>query len=105
MANAGDSRAVLCRNKHALALTSDHKPELEEEMSRILSAGGIVVNGRVDGVLSLSRAIGDFRFKDKKNLPPSKQKVCCDPDVREFTLDKETDDFMVIGMYWFGWII
>jgi serine/threonine protein phosphatase PrpC len=28
-ANAGDSRAVLCRKGHALPLSSDHKPENE----------------------------------------------------------------------------
>jgi serine/threonine protein phosphatase PrpC len=44
-------------------LSHDHKPDDPEEERRIVSAGGSVVSGRVDGELGLSRALGDFRFK------------------------------------------
>lgn len=40
MANAGDSRAVLCRNGQAVDLSVDHKPEDQIEMDRITKAGG-----------------------------------------------------------------
>lgn len=42
VANAGDSRAVLCRGGHALALSEDHKPQSESERNRITAAGGFV---------------------------------------------------------------
>jgi hypothetical protein len=48
------------------------------------------------GNLALSRAIGDFEFKNNVNLPAEEQIVTCNPDiiVREFT---EGDDFFVIA--------
>lgn len=45
-ANAGDSRAVLCRDGAALRLSRDHKPELLAERRRIEAAGGRVANVR-----------------------------------------------------------
>lgn len=35
VANAGDSRCVLCRGGAAIEMSSDHKPDLPEEMVRI----------------------------------------------------------------------
>ena len=52
-ANAGDSRSVLCKKGVAYALSIDHKPELEGEISRIEKAGGWVSEGRVKGILLL----------------------------------------------------
>jgi serine/threonine protein phosphatase PrpC len=48
-ANAGDSRAVLCRKGVAYALSTDHKPELETEKTRIYKADGWVSEGRIKG--------------------------------------------------------
>eukprot|EP00980_Cylindrotheca_fusiformis_P015897 scaffold4658_cov118-Cylindrotheca_fusiformis.AAC.3 len=48
-----------------LALSRDHKPNLPDEEKRILQANGfIALGGRVNGELAVSRAIGDFGFKD-----------------------------------------
>ncbi|PKA50967.1 putative protein phosphatase 2C 6 [Apostasia shenzhenica] len=66
VANCGDSRAVLCRGKQAIPLSVDHKPNREDEYSRIEAAGGKVIqwNGhRVFGVLAMSRSIGDRYLK------------------------------------------
>lgn len=63
------------------ALSQDHKPELESESQRILSAGGFVRHGRVNGSLSLSRAIGDYRFKRNSLKKPWEQLVSPMPDV------------------------
>jgi len=62
-ANIGDSRLVLSRNGSAMALSRDHKPNDPIEMDYIHSQGGKVTypSGvpRVNGVMALSRAIGD----------------------------------------------
>nr|XP_043622024.1 probable protein phosphatase 2C 6 [Erigeron canadensis] len=66
VSNCGDSRAVLCRGKEAMALSMDHKPNREDEYARIEAAGGKVIqwNGhRVFGVLAMSRSIGDRYLK------------------------------------------
>jgi protein phosphatase 1G len=48
-ANAGDSRAVLCKKGVAIALSTDHKPDLESEKTRIYKAEGWVSEGRIKG--------------------------------------------------------
>jgi protein phosphatase 1G len=63
VANAGDSRCVLCHGEMTNALTRDHKPTNPEEEKRINEAGGFVTEGRVNGCLNLSRAIGDMNYK------------------------------------------
>ncbi|KAJ8448661.1 hypothetical protein Cgig2_010548 [Carnegiea gigantea] len=66
VANCGDSRAVLYRRGRAIALSVDHKPDRADELARIEAAGGRVIfmNGaRVQGILAMSRAIGDKFLK------------------------------------------
>ncbi|KAK4785794.1 hypothetical protein SAY86_002483 [Trapa natans] len=66
VANCGDSRAVLLRGKESMALSVDHKPDLEKEYTRIEAAGGKVIQWkgyRVFGVLAMSRSLGDRYLK------------------------------------------
>ena len=63
VANAGDSRCVLCRSGKAVALSFDHKPDNDNEKKRIEKAGSTITEGRVDGNLNLSRALGDLKYK------------------------------------------
>ena len=67
-ANVGDSRTVYCKNGEAFALSNDHKPEDENETSRIEAAGSFVKNGRINGELAVARALGDREFKTSENL-------------------------------------
>lgn len=62
-ANAGDSRAVLSKKSKAKDLSVDHKPDLPTEKRRIERAGGFVEESRVNGMLALSRSLGDFEYK------------------------------------------
>ena len=49
----------MCRDGEAVEMSADHKPEDDIEMKRIKNAGGKVTpDGRVNGGLNLSRAIG-----------------------------------------------
>ena len=96
-ANAGDSRCVLCRDGRAVPLSFDHKPNLPSELRRIQRAGGFVFRGRVQGVLALSRAIGDFPFKQRMGVPWEEQAVTCVPEVQSVSLDGRRDEFAVIA--------
>jgi len=97
VANAGDSRAVISSRGKAHPLSYDHKPTLDVEQKRIVNAGGYVDFGRVNGNLALSRAIGDFEFKQSPHLSPEAQVVTADPDILEWTLNPETDEFVVLA--------
>lgn len=99
VANAGDSRGVLCRAGKAVALSEDHKPAQEGERSRIIAAGGFLseIGGvcRVNGNLNLSRAIGDLKYKTNNELPPSDQIITAQPDIRKIALSPEDRFFLL----------
>ncbi|CAG8651659.1 7529_t:CDS:2, partial [Ambispora leptoticha] len=63
-ANVGDARAVLCRDGNAIRLSYDHKGSDAQEAKRIMDAGGFVMNNRVNGVLAVTRSLGDSSMKD-----------------------------------------
>jgi protein phosphatase PTC2/3 len=64
-------------------------------MKRIYKAGGTVHYGRVNSSLALSRAIGDFWFKETK-LPPKKQMVTAFPDVQVHEMSDD-DEFLILA--------
>uniref|UniRef100_A0A6B2LFY3 PPM-type phosphatase domain-containing protein n=1 Tax=Arcella intermedia TaxID=1963864 RepID=A0A6B2LFY3_9EUKA len=87
IANCGDSRAVLgIKNFPPQRVSFDHKPSVLSEQKRIQEAGGVVIKlgetYRVNAVLSVTRAFGDF------DLKPS---VTVDPFIYELDLDEEND--------------
>uniref|UniRef100_A0A671YL50 Protein phosphatase 1G n=1 Tax=Sparus aurata TaxID=8175 RepID=A0A671YL50_SPAAU len=97
VANAGDSRCVVSERGKAVDMSYDHKPEDEVELARIKNAGGkVTMDGRVNGGLNLSRAIGDHFYKRNKVLPPEEQMISAMPDVKVLTLNDD-HDFMVIA--------
>jgi adenylate cyclase len=60
VANAGDQRAVVAKGDIAVPITTDHKPDEPGERFRVYSEGGFVnEQKRVNGILSLSRSLGD----------------------------------------------
>lgn len=48
-----------------------------------MKANHFVDDARVDGNLALSRAFGDFQYKDQKNLKAENQAVTCFPDIKK----------------------
>jgi protein phosphatase PTC1 len=76
VAHVGDSRALLVSSgpsgSSAAFLTSDHSPLRADESDRINAAGGHILNSRVNGILAVTRALGDVGLK---------QAVVSTPDV------------------------
>lgn len=96
VANAGDSRCVMCKNGKAVEMSIDHKPNDEIEKKRIEAAGSEVnADGRVDGNLNLSRSLGDLKSKQRTHLPAEEQAITANPDTYVFDL---TDDIEYILM-------
>ncbi|XP_065816281.1 integrin-linked kinase-associated serine/threonine phosphatase 2C isoform X3 [Labrus bergylta] len=99
VANLGDSRAVLCRAEAAagadgekrsltLSLSREHNPTIYEERMRIQRAGGTVRDGRVLGVLEVSRSIGDGQYK--------RCGIISTPDLRRVQLTAN-DRFIILA--------
>ncbi|CAD2092172.1 protein phosphatase PPM2, putative [Plasmodium vinckei lentum] len=96
VANAGDSRAIICFNGNSLGMSTDHKPHLQAEEARIKKAGGYIANGRVDGNLNLTRAIGDLHYKRDPFLSQKDQKISAFPEVTCVTLTPD-DEFLFLA--------
>lgn len=97
-ANTGDSRAVLRRNGKAVPLSFDHKPSELPERLRIMSTGGTVKGKRVNGDLAVSRAFGDFMYKDtlKSQSKALQQQVTVVPDLIVYPRT-DNDEFIVLA--------
>lgn len=95
-ANSGDSRGVLSNSSKANPLSFDHKPYNDDEMKRIRAANHYVQMDRVDGNLALSRAIGDFNFKDQEEMAPEDQAVTAFPDITCRQRDSN-DEFIILA--------
>ncbi|KAM0250660.1 hypothetical protein ACHAQJ_008537 [Trichoderma viride] len=87
-ANVGDARIILCRNGKALRLSYDHKGSDENEGKRIANAGGLILNNRVNGVLAVTRALGDTYMKDL---------VTGHPYTTETVIQHDLDEFIIIA--------
>jgi len=85
-ANVGDARIVLCRNGRALRLSYDHKGSDENEGRRVANAGGLILNNRVNGVLAVTRALGDAYMKDLVTGHPYTTETVIQPDQDEFII-------------------
>jgi protein phosphatase PTC1 len=85
-ANVGDARIVLCRNGKALRLSYDHKGSDDNEGKRIANAGGLILNNRVNGVLAVTRALGDAYMKDLVTGHPYTTETVIQPDIDEFMI-------------------
>ncbi|KAI5479467.1 hypothetical protein MNV49_003611 [Pseudohyphozyma bogoriensis] len=86
-ANVGDARAVLSRGGKAVRLTYDHKGSDAQEAKRITDAGGFVMNNRVNGVLAVTRSLGDSSMKEFVVGSPYTTETSLGPD----------DDFLIVA--------
>lgn len=89
--NSGDSRAIIVkRDGSVVALSIDHKPDRDDETKRINDLGGRIIHWgrwRVEGVLAVSRSIGDAKLKPY---------VTAEPEIVEHEIEND-DMFLVIA--------
>jgi len=90
VSNVGDSEAVVCRDGKAVQLSTLHTPLNEKEKQRVAAAGGAIVHygtWRVNGVLAVTRSIGDRTLKAHVTAHPD--------SVLEPITDK--DEFIILA--------
>ncbi len=106
IANIGDSRLVIFKNRKIVFSTIDHKPNYIIEKARIEMAGGKIYqtpsifplyqNGKkvdipyrvLPGRLSVSRTFGDIQAKDER-FGGNKTVIIALPDITEIELNDE----------------
>jgi len=94
-AHLGDGRAVMARGGAATRLTSgtDHKATDPLEGKRVIEAGGHIINDRVNGMLAMTRALGDHILK----MPTLPNDVVSNvPDITSTDLTQQ-DQFVIIA--------
>ena len=96
IANVGDSLSVMYKHKIAYNLNREHQTIIEEEKNRVLKSGANIIGYRINGMLNLTRAIGDLRFKSNNNLKRHEQSVISLPEITKIE-DTEGIDFIILG--------
>ena len=61
--NVGDSKSIIINNETYINLTYEDKCIDKNEKKRIEKNGGCIYNDRLDGIIALSRTIGDHKLK------------------------------------------
>merc|ERR1719443_2299321 len=105
--NIGDSRVLLGSRDGAIldgggsdrGLTTDHKPDGAAERECIYRCGGTVERdegntARVNGDLAVSRAFGDFQYKQTGGPSPRDRPVTADPEIGRFECGEA--DFLLL---------
>ena len=87
-ANIGDTRALLISKNEYQRLTYEHRASDSNEYKRIINGGGIVLEGRIYGSLMLSRAFGDWEFKNYG--------LICEPFINERKIN-DNDKYVIIA--------
>ena len=84
--NVGDSRCIIINKKGIMRLSKDDRVDDPIEKERIIKEGGFIYNGRIYGILMLSRCFGDWGIK--------KYGVSCEPHISKIEINE--DDLSVV---------
>ena len=104
--NLGDSVSILLRkNEKRVYLSRDFNPKREIERQRIeLKKGYITNDGRLLGNISVSRAFGDWKFKDKQkqallknNKEFSEYLITNRAEFRLIELNPDLDNYIILA--------
>lgn len=91
--NEEENHSVIIKNEqkklNAIALSNDHHPSVKEEADRIKKCGGFVSAGRLMGMIEVSRAFGDLRFRNSG--------LICEPEITTHKINKGNDKFFIVA--------
>ncbi|PRP82609.1 protein phosphatase 2C [Planoprotostelium fungivorum] len=102
VANVGDSAAILCRRGDPLSLTNPHTAKNPSEKKRVEAVGGVIKDGRLGHPiwnaslinLGVTRAIGDFYFKQDEWTEGKASGLSAEPEIT--TIQLTTDDCFLL---------
>lgn len=88
VANVGDSHAYLITpsDDAPVCLTTEHRCSNPDEKARIESLAGFVAGDKVNGLLEVTRSLGDGAMKTFLTASPAYKKVSFDPAVDTFVV-------------------
>ena len=96
IANVGDSLSVMYKNGKAYNLNKEHQIKIESEKDRVIKSGATISGYRINGMLNLTRALGDLKFKSNPNLKLYEQSVIAVPEITKIELTNDID-FIIMG--------
>jgi len=92
VAHVGDTRLAIIRDGMLRRLTIDHRPTNKEEAAAVRARGGMIlfIGGppRVNGMIAITRALGDRELHDA---------LTCEPDVSPVSMTLGSDDVLVLA--------
>jgi len=93
VAHVGDTRLALIHDGMLRRLTIDHRPSNKAEADAVRARGGLVLcfggrEMRVNGMIAITRALGDRELADA---------LTCEPDVSPVPWEFGTDDVLVLA--------
>lgn len=104
IAHVGDSTAVLCRNEKATEITNAHNVHNKQELERLEKLNAVIVRNRLGHPhwnpnmisIEVTRALGDFYFKDKECTNNKESGLIAEPEIHKIPLTRN-DDFLIIA--------
>jgi len=93
VAHVGDTRLALVKEGMLRRLTIDHRPSNKAEADAVRARGGLVLffggrEARVNGMIAITRALGDKELGDA---------LTCEPDVSPVPFEIGSDDVLVLA--------
>ncbi len=65
-----------------------HTPDLQSEVDRISGKGGLIINGRVNGQIAITRSLGDHLMKEY---------IISDPFCTSKIIEEGIDEYLIVA--------
>lgn len=95
-ANVGDSGAAVVTKTGISMISKPHRITDDTEVRRIRNAGYSICDGRIEGLLAVPRALGDYDFKQCGGMTRSEQAVSPSPDLQVVALPARDAEWCVV---------
>ena len=88
-ANIGDTNCELFSKSNCKRISYEHRCNDPVEENRIKKGNGSIINGRVGGIISVTRAFGDFQCKDFG--------LICEPYINKVNVNFNEKNFLILA--------